>query len=232
MKVLITGTTMGIGNAIAKKFLDNGHEVIGIDREEQTKEQKEHPNFTFYHFDIIEKEKYPKLDNIEVIINNAGSLIESEAVNNKLMGAYYITETYAFQPSIKAVINISSNSAHYGIELPLYCITNGGIISYTKNLAKRLAQYNATVNSISPGYVDTTLDQHIKDANIDSQIYEHCLLHHIQKPEEIAELCYYLSVINKSITGQDILIDCGECLSMEFVETEENLKKYYSGAKI
>ena len=143
------------------------------------------------------------------------------------MGAYYITERYAFQPNIKSVVNISSNSAHFGIEFPLYCMANSAIIGYTKNLAKRLAQYNATVNSISPGYVDTTLEKHLKDLELDKEIFKHYLLKHIQKPQEIANLVYYLTIDNKSITGQDILIDCGESLGSDFVETDETLERFY-----
>lgn len=227
MKVLITGTSNGIGNAIANKFLKEGHNVIGIDRLEQTKEQENNPNFIFYKLDIIEKDKFPNINDVEIIINNAGSLIEEEALNNKLMGAYYITEKYAFQPNIKSVVNISSNSAHFGIEFPLYVMANSAIIGYTKNLTKRLAQYGATVNSVSPGYVDTTLEKHLKDLKLDEEIYKHYLLKHIQKPQEIAELVYYLTIVNKSITGQDILMDCGESLASEFVETEETLNKFY-----
>lgn len=224
MRILITGTSQGIGRAIALKFLKEGHHVIGFDRLEKS---INHKKYRHYIYSIGNKNELPELENINVIINNAGSLFEKEAISEKLMGSYYISEKYAFNKKIKSVLFISSNSAHYGIELPLYCICNGGLLSYTKNLAKRLAQYGATVNSVSPGYVDTTIDQHVKDAGLSKEIIDNCLLKHIIDCEEIAELCYYLTIVNSSITGQDILIDCGECLNSNFVETKENIEKYY-----
>ena len=58
-------------------------------------------------------------------------------------------------------------------------------------------------------------------------LFKHYLLKHIQKPQEIANLVYYLTIDNKSITGQDILIDCGESLGSDFVETDETLERFY-----
>ena len=223
MKVLVTGTSQGIGRAIALTFLKRGHQVVGFDRQVSS---IIHSHYQHYQLDIGDY-KYPDIKDVEIIVNNAGSLEDSEAFKCKVMGAFMITETYAFQDKIKAVINISSNSAHYGIEMPLYCMANGALLSYTKGLARRLAQYGATANSVSPGYVDTTLDQHVRDAGLGDKIIKQCLLKHIQSPNEIAELVYYLGVVNKSITGQDILMDCGECLGSEFIETEENIKKFY-----
>jgi 3-oxoacyl-[acyl-carrier protein] reductase len=231
MKVLITGTSQGIGEAIARLFLSKGHKVIGFDRLPETKEQKKSSNFEYFNLDIGNKKDLPSLRRVRIIINNAGSLVESEALTGKLMGAYYVTEKYAFHKGIKSVLNISSNSAHFGIEFPMYVMANGALISYTKNLARRLAQYGATVNSISPGYVNTTLEKHLKDKKLDQEIYKHYLLGHIQEPKEIANLAYYMTVQNKSITGQDILMDCGESLSSKFVETPDTLKRFYSSER-
>lgn len=228
MKVLITGTSQGIGEAIARKFLANGHTVIGFDRLPETEEQKANPNFTHYQLDISCREALPNLEGINIIINNAGSLIEEEALTKKLMGAVYITERYAFQNEIKSVLNMSSNSAHFGIELPMYAMANSALAGYTRSLARRLAPYGCTVNTISPGYVNTTLDAHLQADGTDKKIIESYLLKHIQEPEEIAELTYYMTVVNKSITGQDILVDCGESYANEFIETPENLKRFYS----
>lgn len=226
MNILITGTSQGIGRAIAMLFLTNGHTVYGLDRKESSIDNS---NYHHYLCDISNKEALPELEGINIIVNNAGSLIEEEALSGKLMGAYYVSEKYAFTDAIKSVVNISSNSAYFGIEFPLYVMANSGMIGYTKNLAKRLSKlYQATVNSISPGYVNTTLEEHLKIYGLDEEVYKHYLLKHIQEPEEIADLVYYLTVINKSITGQDILMDCGESIASEFVETEETLKEFYS----
>ena len=53
MKVLITGTSQGIGKAIAEKFLKNGYSVIGIDRQAQTVEDTA---YTHFQCDVSDKE--------------------------------------------------------------------------------------------------------------------------------------------------------------------------------
>ena len=57
MKILITGTTQGIGRAIAVKFLAEGHTVIGIDRQPKSIDD---PSYTHYTEDIRNKEKLPE----------------------------------------------------------------------------------------------------------------------------------------------------------------------------
>ena len=65
MRVLITGTSQGIGKAIAEKFLESNYEVIGIDRKEATINNE---NYTHYICDIRDYNKLPKIDNINIFI--------------------------------------------------------------------------------------------------------------------------------------------------------------------
>ena len=74
MKILITGTSQGIGKAIAQLFLENGHTVIGVDRQEKTIENM---SYTHYICDVRDKEKLPQIDDIEILINNAGTQHET-----------------------------------------------------------------------------------------------------------------------------------------------------------
>lgn len=228
MKVLVTGTSKGIGLAIAKRFLGSGDEVIGFDILDANKELlNQYPNYRHYVCNVANPAEYPEINDINIIVNNAGSLDEDSIIDVKVKGYAEIIEKYAFNPGIKAVVNIASNSAHYGIEFPKYAAANGAVIALTKVTARRLAPYGATCNSISPGYVDTTLDQHVRDAGLEEEILKNCQLKHVIKPEEIANLVYYLAEENLSMTAQDLLIDCGECIGTKFIETEENLKRFY-----
>ena len=79
MKVLITGTTQGIGRAIAVKFLDEGHTVMGIDRQEGS---IHHPAYTHYVCDIRDYEHLPAIDGVEILINNAGTQNEEDIDTN------------------------------------------------------------------------------------------------------------------------------------------------------
>ena len=91
-------------------------------------------------------------------------------------------------------------------------------MTYMKNVALRLAPYGATSNSISAGGVLTELNRHIiEDEHLMQMCLDETLLHKWASPEEIAELCYYLTNINQSMTGQDLLIDNGEQLKSNFI---------------
>ena len=121
-------------------------------------------------------------------------------------------------PDIHSVVFMASSSASNGAEFPLYAASKGGILAYMKNVALRIAQYGATCNSISAGGVLTELNQHIiENPHLMQQCLDETLLHKWAKAEEIAEYCYFLTNINSSMTGQDLLVDNGEQLKSNFI---------------
>lgn len=217
MKILITGTSQGIGKAIAECFLNKGHTVIGIDRQEKSIAD---PNYTHIECDIRDRNKLPEIDGVEILINNAGTQNE-EDIDINLKALIYITEKYGVQSNIKSVLNIGSASGHTGAEFPEYCASKGGVLAYTKNVAMRIAKYGATCNSLDPGGVLTPLnDCVINDPDLWSQIMDETPLKRWATVEEIAEWAYFLTVINKFCTGQNILVDGGESINYNFVWKE------------
>lgn len=214
MKVMITGTSQGIGRAIAEIFLKNGHETIGIDRNEAS---ISHALYTHYICDVRDKERLPEIDGINILINNAGTQNEDD-IDVNLKALIYITERYGVQKDIKSILNIGSASAHTGAEFPEYCASKGGVLAYTKNVAMRVAPYGATCNSLDPGGVLTPLnDCVINDAELWKQIMDETPLKRWATPEEIAEWAYFLTVTNGFCTGQSILVDGGEAINYNFV---------------
>ena len=216
MKVLISGTSKGIGKAIALKFLENKHEVIGLDILNSTIND---PNYTHYPCDVRDAGTLPGINDIEILINNAGVQTNSiDDINTNLVGLINTTNKYAFQGHIKAVINIASASASTGSEFPYYAASKGGVLSFTKNTALALAKYGATCNSISPGGVIGEANKHIIESkDLYGKVLNEALLHKWASEEEIAEFAYFLAVYNKSMTGEDILIDNGEKLKSNFI---------------
>ena len=214
MKILITGTYQGIGNAIANLFLENGHTVIGIDRMDAS---INHKNYTHYITDIRDYDSLPEINDINILINNAGTQNEAD-IDVNLKALIHITEKYGIQPNIKSILNIGSASGHTGSEFPEYCASKGGVIAYTKNVAMRVAQFNATCNSLDPGGVLTPLNECvIKDEFLWSQIMDETPLRRWATTTEIAEWAYFLTVTNTFCTGQSIVVDGGESIKRKFV---------------
>ncbi len=214
MRVLVTGSAEGIGKAIALKFLNEGHEVIGIDLNQSS---IEHSSYTHIQGDICDK-NLPDVQDVEILVNNAGVQESGKDIDINLKGTISITEKYGFQEKIKSIVFIASASATTGAEFPEYVASKGGVVAYMKNVALRIAKYGATSNSISAGGVTTKLNQHILDnPNLWQQVLNETLLNKWASPEEIAEFAYFISVVNKSMTGQDIFIDNGEALKSNFI---------------
>ena len=214
MNVLITGTTMGIGRAIALKFLKEGHKVYGIDIRASSIIYK---NYTHIRQSVCDK-NLPKIEDIDILINNAGVQNSADDIEINLKGSINVTEKYGLQKNIKSILFMASSSATNGAEFPLYVASKGGVVSYMKNVALRVAKFGATCNSISAGGVKTELNEHILNSEVLwNKAINETLLNKWAEADEIADLAYFMTVNNKSMTGQDILIDNGELLKSNFI---------------
>lgn len=206
MKILISGTSKGIGKAIAEYFLKNGHEVVGIDK---LTSSIQNSNYSHYIVDIS-KDELPEISGVEILINNAGVQNQND-IDVNLKGTIRVTQKYAFQNKIKSVLFNASASARSGFEFPEYVASKAGVVGYMKNVAVELAKYKATVNSISLGGVLTDSNKRvIDDKKSWEKIMDATPLKKWMSEEEVAEWVYFLTMINKSMTGQDVLIDNGE----------------------
>lgn len=209
--VLITGSSNGIGLAAVAKFLSNNYTVIGLDIDPNYK--IEHPNFTHYTVDIRDKETLPDIENIDILINNAGQQNSDDDIGHNLIGSMNVTEKYALNnPNIKSVLFNASASAHTGFEFAEYSASKAGLIGYMKHCAWKLAKkYKATCNSISCGGVITDLNYEVLENDaLWEKIMDVTPFKRWAAADEVAEWIYFMTVINKSCSGQDILIDNGE----------------------
>jgi len=214
MKVLITGSSQGIGKAIAGLFLDRDHEVIGIDLQPGSITQC---NYRHYQQDIRDYDRLPEIPGVQILINNAGTQ-NGDDIDINLKALIRITEKYGIQPEIRSILNIGSASAHTGSEFPEYCASKGGVLAYTKNTAMRIAGFGATCNSLDPGGVLTPLNQCvIDDPDLWRQIMDETPLRKWATPEEIAQWAYFLTTVNTFCTGQSIIVDGGESINRKFI---------------
>ena len=220
MNILITGTSAGIGKAIAEKFLEKNHNVWGFDRSESTIYKE---GYTHFQLDVRDEASYPADLKPDILINNAGVQDSGEDIDINLKGVIRITEHYAFHnENIRSVVNIGSASAHTGSEFPEYAASKGGVLAYTKNVALRVASYGATCNSLDFGGVKTELNKPVmEDEKLWQQIMDVTPLKRWMSVEEAAEWVYFMAVQNRFCTGQNILIDGLEAGNCNFVWPEQ-----------
>ena len=212
MKVLVTGASQGIGRAIAEMFLDNGHDVIGLDRQETSLTDA---RYTHVLCDV--RDELPEIEAVDILVNNAG-VQNDDDIDVNLKALIRVTEKYGVRKGIKSILNIGSASGHTGSEFPEYCASKGGVIAYTKNVALRVAGFGATCNSLDPGGVLTPLnDCVVNDPTLWNQIMEQTPLKRWASAEEIAQWAYFLTVTNRFCTGRSIVVDGGESINSKFV---------------
>lgn len=217
MQIIITGTSRGIGREIAKEFIDLGHNVIGLDRNGGT---LTHKCYRHYQCDLSQLYNLPeiRLETLRVLINNAGTDNHFNALQNNLKPTIFCTEKYGMSPGIRAIINLGSFCTYTGFESGEYCAAKGGVLAYTRHTAHRVAKYGGTCNCLSPGGVETISQEHITQNPVKYEEAKNLtLLGKWVEESEIAHWCAFLALYNRSMTGQDIVIDNGENINTHFI---------------
>lgn len=237
--ILITGSSRGIGKAIATLAYNQGYKVIvhgKSDSEQLNKTHKELDGSLKVVFDVSDKrvthETIVSLLNevggIDVLVNNAGvarnflkditEVDDDKAIEEyrtNILGTLHVTQAVLpkmLEKQKGSIINIASIKGQYNLATTstlTFATTKAGIISLTKALAKTYGDKGVRFNSVSPGYVET--DQ-VNDWNEEtfSRINDGTILGRIAKAEEIAPLVMFLASDEVSyITGSDFLIDGG-----------------------
>ncbi len=228
MNILVTGASKGIGKAIAEELKTSGNLFI-TGRNENALIACNAKGFCVCDLskDINNLVQFIEEKQIDVLINNAGEYlyknIESVSVEDiqKIYQTNLIAPTYLISKAVKymkeqkwgRIINIGSISGIMGeANASLYSASKAGLLGLTKALALELAEYNITVNTINPGWVDTDLgNASIEDSEFSKDEILECIpQRRFVKPEEVAKLCRYLiSDDAKGITGQGINICAG-----------------------
>ncbi|MCF6172168.1 MAG: SDR family oxidoreductase [Campylobacteraceae bacterium] len=225
-KVLITGSTGTIGEAISRYFHDNGYFVYLHYRgnEKRVKELNgELKNSQTLCFDILDKsEVNEKLENLEidVLVNNAGITRDklffwmeddewSDVINTSVNGTYNVVKAVIKNMISRkncSIINVASVSGLIGnIGQTNYSAAKGAIIAFSKALSIEVARYNIRVNAVAPGLIESEMT---KDLDIKS-IKKDIPLRRIGKPQEVAECVFFLGDKATYITGETINISGG-----------------------
>lgn len=228
MNILVTGASKGIGRTIAEFLKPYGNIYVTGRNEENLKSCKAEAYCVCdlslnseYLCEFIQKH------NIDVLVNNAGeyiygaidtmkhSDIDRIFNTNLIAPLYIISRAVPYMKTKKwgRIINIGSISGVMGeAYASLYSSSKAGLIGLTKALALELAEYNITVNTINPGWVETDLGiNSIDESDFSKEEIIECIPQkRFVKPEEVAALVKYLiSEEAKGITGQSINLCAG-----------------------
>ena len=208
MKIIITGSSGGIGTAVAMRFLSLGYTVYGLDLKPAA---ITHQNYIHFQTDIRDAAALPEIDDADILFNNAGLQNCEDDIENNLTGTISVTEKYMNTCKLRAVLFNASASAVSGQEFPLYAASKAGLLGYMRNVAIRLAPAGAVVNAISLGGVDTPLNERVmRDADSWQKIMDVTPLKKWMTTEEVADWVEFLTVKNRSMSGQNLIIDNGE----------------------
>lgn len=232
--ILVTGGSRGIGAAIAKKFAEQGDTVyITYCKSKEAAQVLEqqygiHPIFADFREDFgalkAGKAIAEQIGTIDTLVNNAAvSVVDVfQCVSEEDCTALYrvnlfgtVDMTRAILPTMLQqhtgnIINITSVWGQTGASCEVdYSVTKGGIIAFTKALAKEVAPSGIRVNAVSPGVIDTEMNAHLSEEDR-QELAEETPLQRIGKPEEIADAVLFLASERAAfITGQVLPVNGG-----------------------
>ena len=233
--VLITGSSRGIGLAMAHEFAKMGCHVVLNSRSTIAKDVLD--AFSVYDVTVLPVvgdvsnaddaermvlEAMEALGSIDVLINNAGitqdklmlKMTESDfetVLKVNLTGTFNMTKS-VLKPMLKkrkgAIINLSSVVGLMGnIGQANYAASKAGLIGFTKSVAREVAGRGITVNAIAPGFIASEMTEAIPEKQKEMMLSQ-IPAKRIGQAEEVAKLAYFLA--NQDyITGQVVAIDGG-----------------------
>ena len=212
-KVLITGSSYGIGRATSELFLKEGYIVWGLDTKPPS---IKNDNYYHYQCDVTDINSLPTLYGATYIINNAGVLYEEEEpMKVNIGGVFNIEEKYIKTnlETLKAVVNAGSITVYDGQDNREYTCSKGALHAYTIYLCNELGKFGIRVNTIAPG-------------SVYDEVSHQNILGRWGKPEESAEAIFFLCVKATFTTGSTLFIDGGELVKTRFVRSKDEVRPY------
>lgn len=236
---IVTGSSRGIGRAIASKYCENGARVVlncsqhGKDIDETVAHLTSRgAEFIVCTGNVSDKEfvagmiseAKTRFGRIDILVNNAGIIRDKplmlmperdwdDVVNINMKGSYICSKAVLrtmIEQKWGRIINISSMTAVAGREGQTnYGAAKAGLLGFTKSLARETARYNILVNAVIAGLIDTLMTKRLP-RDIADDLMKLIPISRIGKPEDVANACLFLaSDMSSYITGTTINVSGG-----------------------
>lgn len=238
-KALVTGSSRGIGRKIVETFLENGAEVWGLcSKSSAAKAELEalaESKGTKFHeicanvgdaaqLTEVVKAALAEAGNFDVLVNNAGITRDGlsfrmkmedwqDVLNVNLTGSFVVTQIVSnamLKARYGSIINMSSIVGIHGQGGQVnYAASKGGLIAYSKALAKEVGGRGIRVNCIAPGFIETDMTAVLKE-DLKQSMIDSVPLKRAGQTQDIANAALFLaSDLSTYITAQVIGVDGG-----------------------
>ncbi|MCA4726013.1 SDR family NAD(P)-dependent oxidoreductase [Mycolicibacterium fortuitum] len=232
---VVTGAASGIGRAIAIELADSGATIAAVDRDRSglSRTGQSCAGATSHVVDLADAEAVSTLrdevvaahgipdiivnaagfDRVEPFMSNDDELWRSLVAVN-FLGPVRLTHSFLevilAEGSSAKIVNIASDAGRVGsLGETVYAGTKGGVIAFTKSLAREMARHQINVNCVCPGPTDTPLFHSLPDKVRDGLVRA-IPFRRIAKPEEVAKaVAFFASDDASFITGQVLSVSGG-----------------------